>query len=390
MVATRSHPPTDANNATFRIIDGPHLNRPSPELARVFLHREATGNGARLLVSIKDLYIPEWDKKPLSEKDGKLSFSRGLRSFHQVLEQVRRSASDCRLAAVTVTLSEKSARQMVASSKKNERSFINTHANRINKRLRDRGIPAAWFGVVEDCGDRGRAKLSGLHVHMTVAYHVEDEVEIKAVFRKDKRDGNNSFMTWKVEHEGRPISISWSDYQSKDLFKRSDYLSKGSERIFAPKDIRAEAKQLYETRRKRLTNLEKHWEELESRSFTQIWGFIQHGRSLPSREPEPFDWEYHDALGAASDDPMPNHSEDSIDSLLDSLDDIEPCPVPASEPLMAKIDMSELDSLPDLDEMQDAIAGADNDQQVVPKKKAKVLEKIAPFLCIAETTPGDI
>lgn len=291
--------------------------------ARAWLHRQATGNDLGPVVNIQDPATPSWKRLKTREQVSNLSVSPELRAYYAVLHDLRQSHPDCRLAFVTLNFSEKAARQLAARARKEGRTLATIYGKRVTRWLREAGIPAGYFAVIEDTGGEGRADrhsnpFSGLHVHALIAYHVDDEDSLKAVFRKDRNDTNNGMMwqqtyrkKWKgqgdfndftgLDEEGNRyrvalVNVGAADYMSKYLQRFSRHMAAGESRIYCPNDLRTAAKQRYERLRQRVINLDRHRQQLAGCTLHEVLSFVLNDRMLSWRDPEPvYDWEYEES-----------------------------------------------------------------------------------------------
>lgn len=306
MTAALSHP---GKKGTKSVAASPSHSLSNTDRVRAWLHRQATSNDLRPVVYITNSSTPSWKEKKTREQVGSLSVSPELRAYYAVLHDLRECYPDnCRLAFVTLNFSATVALQLASRANKESRPLATIYGKRVTRSLREAVIPAAFFAVIEDSGGHSRADrhsnpFSGLHAHILIAYHVDDEHSLKALFRRDKNATDNGMVwqqtyqqTWKgrgkaddfplLNNKGKRYRMARvnggvADYISKDLHKTSRHLSAGDSHIYCPNQLRTAAKQRYERLRQRVITLDNHREELTSCTLHQILSFAFTGR-LPS------------------------------------------------------------------------------------------------------------
>ncbi|XKH61349.1 hypothetical protein LG290_06375 [Halomonas sediminis] len=260
-------PKETGKNATF-ITPNDHASHSiNPATTRSRAYRYAVYDDLQPLHALTYRPIPSWKEKKLVEQlCGSLYLSRELRAYFSVLNNLREEHTDCELAAVMVSFSQEAAQRLVQKSSsigttENRRSIAGVYELLINKRLSDRGIPAAWFGIIGYQRNPRRVDFltnpySGMHTHCIVAYHREDKDLLKEVFRKDKSLAKNS-MSWDTEYNGGPINVGAADYLSKHINQPCPFMETGRNRLYAPNDLKKIAKFSYEQRRALFRQVQK-------------------------------------------------------------------------------------------------------------------------------------
>ncbi|MGV2929949.1 hypothetical protein ACE3G8_02520 [Vreelandella venusta] len=219
---------------------------------------------------LESMILPRWKDKELRCQLNRHSLSLELRFYFLALADLVSPLQGWKIGFITVNFSESVTQ---ALTDKDKRSKAGAYANRINRRLKYRGVQAHWYGVLED-------QKGNLHSHCIIAYHERDESTVKECFKQDtdmvysgcrlqhrykQRSRSNSKPQLKSQlffhtdalggFELAPIDIGAADYMSKSLEKKSSYMDIGSCRIFVPNQLRSSARSLYEaawTQQKRL------------------------------------------------------------------------------------------------------------------------------------------
>lgn len=266
----------------------PHLPKASsPETTRDQLYRYAVYDDLKSLHSLSYRPIPSWkDKKLVEQLRGSLTLSRELRAAFSVLNDLRiHFPEDCEIAAVMVNFNERTARKLIdekpdTSMSKSKRTTAGRYELLINKRMRDHGVPAAWFCVIgrernPERKDFFTNPYSGLHVHCIVAYDKADKKTLKKIFAKDKSPARNS-MGWATEFEGGPINVGAADYLSKHIYQACSFMPKGRNRLYVSNSLRAAAKMSYEQRVGLFKAVEKNSSIYTDMSLQSILFLHQH------------------------------------------------------------------------------------------------------------------
>ncbi|MGM0694942.1 MAG: hypothetical protein ACQEUN_16295 [Pseudomonadota bacterium] len=231
--------------------------------------------------------IPTWGKKDLVEQlRGTLRLSRELRAAFSVLSDLRAEhPDDCEIAAVMVSFSESAARKLIKKSSdkdpsEKKRSTAGEYELLVNKRMRDRKVPAAWFGVIGYERNPRRVDFltnpySGLHAHCIIAYDQADRDSLKEIFAMDKSPARNS-MSWVTEFEGGPVNVGAADYLSKHFHQDCPFMNAGRNRVYVPNPISSEARKNYEQRRDLFMMVEKDKAQYAHMPFRSILFLHQH------------------------------------------------------------------------------------------------------------------
>ncbi|MDX5976215.1 hypothetical protein [Vreelandella alkaliphila] len=206
-----------------------------------------------------NLIIKRWKDQQLRQVLNGRSISLELRFYFLVLCELIDQRDGWTLGFLTVNFSQ-ALSEKIANEK--TRSPAGKYANRINKKFREHGVRALWFGVLED-------HKGNLHCHGLIGFHKDDEAKLKQCLKVDtdkdsgiklqtsykKRPSPNSHTVTTSKSENcnifqeANIDIGAADYISKALEKKSDYMEKGKCRIYAPNELRSTAHSRYEEMR---------------------------------------------------------------------------------------------------------------------------------------------
>jgi len=263
------------------------------------------------------LSIPDWSKKePMEEKAKNRFFSREMRAVFQVMDGLRRQHPDLRMAWVTVNLSDKAAKRVGAGKATFKRQPAKAYADAIRKRAErlsaernEEPIGYILMTVLEDASNSPHKKrlmleghdfkqeFPGLHAHSLVLYFAEDEEAVKRVFKADRNESRKAVRWAMTNSAGGPVDVGAADYMSKDLFSSSKHLIRGRGRLYYPRELNQEARQLYSDDLPKLMAPLKRLEDDQAMLLdlrpAHAMRYVRTG-VLPSNE-RTYDWEYEES-----------------------------------------------------------------------------------------------
>lgn len=284
---------------------------------RAQLVQRATGTCVEPVGGIASLSIPDWSRKePVEEKAKNRFFSREMRAVFQVMDGIRREHPDLRLAWVTVNFSDKAAKRVGAGKTTLKKQPAKAYADAIAKRAKrlsaerdEEPVVYILMTVLEDASNSRHKKrlmsegfdpkqqFPGLHAHSLVLYFAEDEEVIKRVFKADRNDTRNAVRWAMTNRAGYPVDVGAADYMSKDLFSPSKHLIRGRGRLYYPRDLNQEARQLYAKKAAEfmapLKRLEDDQAMLLDLRPAHAMRYVRTGK-LPSDD-RTYDWEYEES-----------------------------------------------------------------------------------------------
>ena len=196
-------------------------NRGVARIERSLVNRDLTLSTGLPVDTNNSNIISSDSLKPINKKDKKAaqikvknhnnkSVSFDLRSLFLAIAEINGLNPSARLAFVTVNLSMKVSRKLLANSKKATKSYAINLNNRFKAGLRTKGLhlkeQPSFFLVLEDSRDKS------LHAHIIISHHPDDKDTLNKMFRKDTANHNNDVVfqyEYRLWLNALPDSDAW-------------------------------------------------------------------------------------------------------------------------------------------------------------------------------------